>query len=103
MPMRTHARPFLSAAIVAVITAAGIAQNLTVPNQKDSLKFAVLGDTGTGDSAQYRAAKQFATVRQSFPFEFAVMLGDNMYGSENARDFQRKFEIPYKPVLDAGV
>jgi len=26
-----------------------------------------------------------------------------MYGSENARDFQRKFEVPYKPVLDKGV
>ena len=31
------------------------------------------------------------------------MLGDNMYGSESARDFQRKFEVPYKPVLDKGV
>ena len=31
------------------------------------------------------------------------MLGDNMYGGESARDFQRKFEIPYKPVLDKGV
>ena len=101
--MRTHARTFLGIAIATAITAAGLAQTLTVPNQKDSLKFAVLGDTGTGDAAQYRAAKQFATVHQAFPFEFAVMLGDNMYGGESARDFQRKFEIPYKPVLDAGV
>ena len=42
-------------------------------------------------------------MHQRFPYEFVLMLGDNMYGSESARDFQRKFEIPYKPVLDKGV
>jgi 3',5'-cyclic AMP phosphodiesterase CpdA len=31
------------------------------------------------------------------------MLGDNMYGSQNPRDFVQKFERPYKPLLDAGV
>ncbi len=31
------------------------------------------------------------------------MLGDNTYGGETARDFQRRFELPYKPLLDAGV
>jgi 3',5'-cyclic AMP phosphodiesterase CpdA len=31
------------------------------------------------------------------------MLGDNMYGGEGPRDFQRKFEEPYKELLDADV
>jgi hypothetical protein len=31
------------------------------------------------------------------------MAGDNMYGSERARDFEKKFEIPFKPLLDAKV
>ncbi len=31
------------------------------------------------------------------------MLGDNMYGSESPADFVRKFERPYKPLLDAGI
>ena len=31
------------------------------------------------------------------------MLGDNMYGGESARDFENKFEKPYKPLLDAGI
>ena len=32
------------------------------------------------------------------------MLGiDNLYGGDSPRDYQRKFELPYKPLLDAGV
>ena len=40
---------------------------------------------------------------RSFPFEFAIMVGDNLYGGEGPTDFRRKFEEPYKPLLDAGV
>ena len=36
-------------------------------------------------------------------FTFTIMVGDNIYGSERPQDFQKKFEIPYKPLLDAGV
>ena len=32
-----------------------------------------------------------------------ILLGDNMYGGESPSDFVRKFEQPYKPILDAGV
>ena len=31
------------------------------------------------------------------------MLGDNMYGGQKPQDFVKKFELPYKPLLDAGV
>ena len=31
------------------------------------------------------------------------MLGDNLYGSERPSDFLDKFELPYKPLLEAGV
>ena len=31
------------------------------------------------------------------------MLGDNMYGGQKAEDFVKKFETPYKPLLDGGV
>ncbi len=101
--MRTQQRVVYAYVIVGALAAVALAQDLTVPNQKDSLKFAVIGDSGTGNSDQYRLAKKFAEVRQRFPFGFVLMMGDNMYGGENARDFQRKFEIPYKPILDAGV
>ena len=74
-----------------------------LPNDQDSVKFAVIGDTGTGGSAQYQIAKLLNEARARFPYEFVIMLGDNMYGSEGPSDFVKKFETPYKPVLDAGV
>lgn len=74
-----------------------------LPNADDSVKFLVVGDSGTGDRHQYEVAARIIDAHRRFPFEFAIMLGDNLYGSENARDYERKFAIPYKPLLDAGV
>jgi len=76
---------------------------LRLPNQGDSLKFAVIGDTGTGDSHQYAVAQQLIAFRDHFKYEFLVMMGDNTYGGESARDFENRFEKPYKPLLDAGL
>jgi predicted phosphodiesterase len=73
------------------------------PVGKNSVKFLVLGDTGTGDRAQYEVAAQAWKSHGVFPFEFAIMLGDNMYGSERPQDFAKKFEVPYKPMLDANI
>jgi len=72
-------------------------------NEKDSVKFAVIGDTGTGGSAQKTIGKLLSDARSRFPYEFVIMLGDNMYGGESPADFVNKFETPYKPILDAGV
>lgn len=74
-----------------------------LPNRPDSLKFAVLGDFGDGSDEQYETAAQMVKTRARFPFEFVITVGDNIYGSERPQDFVRKFETPYKPLLDAGV
>jgi predicted phosphodiesterase len=76
---------------------------LTLPNQPDSLKFAVIGDTGTGDQHQYAVAEKLIAFRNQFKYEFLVMMGDNTYGGESAADFERRFERPYKPLIDAGL
>ena len=73
------------------------------PTAENSLRFAVLGDTGTGDRAQYDVGAQLARSRKVFPFEFVIMLGDNMYGGERPQDFIKKFELPYKAILDEKV
>jgi 3',5'-cyclic AMP phosphodiesterase CpdA len=44
-----------------------------------------------------------AKTHKAFPYEMCVLTGDNMYGEERPQDRERKFEIPYKPLLDAGV
>jgi 3',5'-cyclic AMP phosphodiesterase CpdA len=79
------------------------AQTVALPNREDSLKFGVLGDFGTGDREQYQLAEQMAKLHARFPYEIVVTVGDNIYGSERPQDFVRKFEAPYKPLLDAGV
>jgi predicted MPP superfamily phosphohydrolase len=76
---------------------------VSLPNQKGSLKFAVLGDFGTGERDQYQTAERMALVLKQFPFELVLLVGDNLYGSERPQDFRQKFEIPYKPLLDAKV
>jgi len=76
---------------------------LTLPNKPDSLKFAVLGDFGTGARQQYELGVQMKRVRDVFPYEFVTLVGDNLYGSQRPQDFKKKFEVPYQPLLDAGV
>jgi len=45
---------------------------LLLPNNGDSLKVAVLGDTGTGKQPQMEVAAQMAASHQQFPFELGL-------------------------------
>jgi hypothetical protein len=90
-PAQVAAPPSAAAAVV------------PLPNQPDSLKFLAFGDFGTGEPAQYELAKQMTLLREHFPFEMVVLVGDNLYGAERPQDFKVKFEQPYKPLLDSGV
>jgi predicted phosphodiesterase len=76
---------------------------VVLPNKAGSLKFIVFGDFGDASREQLATATQMAKTRATFPFEIAVTTGDNLLGSERPQDFENKFEIPYKPLLDAGV
>jgi len=76
---------------------------LALPLKEGSVRFAVIGDAGRGDRAQYDVARQMAAWRQKFPFEFVLMLGDNVYPPHTPEDYRRKFEEPYGPLLAAGV
>ncbi len=82
---------------------AAAASELALPNREDSLKFAVLGDFGDGSRRQYQVAEVMAQRRATFPFELVALVGDNMYGSQRPSDYEKKFAIPYKPLLSAGV
>ena len=79
------------------------AQDLFLPNKKDSLHFAVIGDSGTGDRNEYEIARQMVAFRAKFPYAMVLMMGDNLYGGESPQDFKAKFEEPYKDLLAAGV
>jgi predicted MPP superfamily phosphohydrolase len=79
------------------------ASDLTLPNRATSLKFAAIGDNGTGEVPEYDVGRQMMAYHGRFPFELVIMLGDNLYGRQEARDFVAKFEEPYRPLLNAGV
>jgi hypothetical protein len=78
-------------------------EELGFTGQPEWLRFAVIGDSGTGGRQQREIGERMEEVRQRFPFEFVLMLGDNMYGGESPKDFERKFEQPFAALLKAGV
>jgi|WetSurMetagenome_2_1015567.scaffolds.fasta_scaffold258517_1 3',5'-cyclic AMP phosphodiesterase CpdA len=93
-------------AVLAVLTTVAARQSPLpppLPAQPDAVRFAVIGDSGTGGKDQYTVAERLADCREQFPFEFVIMLGDNMYGSKQLEDFVRKFERPYRRLIEAGV
>jgi predicted phosphodiesterase len=102
--MRRSVSVLLALLVLACSTlAAQQTLQLTLPNKSDSVKFLAMGDNGSGSRGQYEVAERMVEARKLFPFDFAIMLGDNMYGSQRPADFVTKFEKPYKPLLDAGV
>jgi calcineurin-like phosphoesterase family protein len=76
---------------------------VSLPIKDGSVRFLVVGDTGTGSEKQRQLADVMVRYRQLFPFEFALLLGDNMYGGEKPQDYKNKFENVYKPLLDAKI
>jgi predicted MPP superfamily phosphohydrolase len=90
-------------ALVASASAQQPPGQVALPNKPNSLHFAVIGDNGTGEKAQYEIGAQMLAWYNRFPFPIVVMMGDNIYGSDRPQDFIKKFEAPYKALLDKGV
>ncbi len=76
---------------------------IRLPLEPKSVRFAVIGDNGTGEEPEYQVARQMEIARQTVQFDFVVMLGDNIYGHKQASDLRKKFEDPYEPLTRAGV
>jgi hypothetical protein len=93
----------LSVLALSVATVALSAREFSFPLAADSLKFAVIGDNGDGSRGEYDVGQQMAQARTGFPYELVVMLGDNMYGRQQPKDFVDKFERPFAAIRDAGV
>jgi hypothetical protein len=101
--VRSLGRWSVALAGLAVVSAAG-AIDLALPNGSGSVKFAVLGDFGSGDSSEYEVAAQMAAFRARFPFDFVITTGDNIIGDQDGpADFAEKFERPFQTLLAAKV
>jgi 3',5'-cyclic AMP phosphodiesterase CpdA len=79
------------------------AVEIAPPIEMDSVRFGIVGDSGTGDRKQYEVGAVMTKALQIFPFEFLIMLGDNIYGSERPQDFVKKFERPYEAILSQKI
>ena len=81
----------------------GAAPQPAPANDANALKFAIIGDSGSGSSAQYKVAERLIAMRAKFPYELVLMMGDNLYSGSGTKDYAKKFELPYKALLDAKV
>ncbi len=100
---RTTRRLLTALLLLACAWGSLTAQQFALPSAPNSVKFAVIGDNGTGDPPQYEVANQMAQVRATFPFDRVIMLGDNIYGGQGSQDLVKKFSEPYRALLSAGV
>src|SRR5688572_18719540 len=66
------------------------AMHVSLPLKKGYVRFAIIGDTGSGSAEQQGVADMMIRYRQSFDFEFVLMLGDNLYGGESPKDYRKK-------------
>jgi hypothetical protein len=76
---------------------------ISLPAKDNGVRFGIIGDTGTGTQKQYQLGSLLAQYRDAFPFDFVLMMGDNIYGGETPKDFKLKFENVYRPLLDKQV
>jgi hypothetical protein len=93
----------VSSRVITIEPLAAGKDGLALPLRAGSLRFAVIGDAGRGDKAQYDTAKQLADWHTRVSFTFVLMLGDNNYGGPEPEEYARRFEQPYAPLLQAGV
>ncbi len=76
---------------------------VTLPLRDGSMRVAVFGDAGRGSREQYDLGTLMEEYRQAVAFDLVLLTGDNIYGPDGPADMKKKFELPYKPMLDAGV
>ena len=113
-PLRSSRAPSLRGAPVSASVAAPPAAQASqrrrrrrrrrpeLPNSRDSVKFAVIGDNGTGEQPQYEVGRQMASLPRQFPFDFVIMLGDNLYGSQNAAGLRDQVRGPVQAAARRG-
>lgn len=70
---------------------------------KNKLRFAVLGDWGTGCEDQAGLANQMIAAHRQSAYDFVLAAGDNIYPNGSGRYFTKKFEQPFAGLLNDRV
>lgn len=73
------------------------------PTADDRVRFAAVGDNGSGGRQAMAVAAQMAATYQDTPFGLVALLGDICYYGNFEDRFDDVFARPMGPLLDAGV
>lgn len=65
----------------------------------NKVRFAVIGDWGTGDHDEVGTARQMLASHQRTPFDFVIAAGDNVYPNGSGRYFDKNFEQPFAQFI----
>lgn len=71
--------------------------------KSESQHILLYGDAGDGGDEQLRVGRAMWQRHKERPFDFAVSMGDNLYLPYEEDIFRRVFEIPYAPLIRAGI
>lgn len=91
---------------LATITAGALVRPSSVFSMdpvKNKIRFAVIGDWGTGDDDQIGMARKMIEVHQKANFDFVIAAGDNIYPNGSGRYFSKKFEQPFSGLINEKV
>ena len=77
--------------------------NSPMPSSDLQLRFAAIGDVGTGKSGQFEVANAMTQRWQSTAFPLVLMAGDNIYPDGDISKVKDVFERPYEGLLEKDV
>lgn len=69
----------------------------------DRVRFAVIGDWGTGGQDQIATARKMFASHQRAALDFVLSAGDNIYPNGSGRYFAKNFEQPFGDLLKERV
>ena len=67
------------------------------------VRFAVIGDWGSGEAGEMGVAEQMLATHRSQPIDFIIGAGDNIYPNGGADNFGPNFERPFEGLIKAGI
>lgn len=76
---------------------------LSLPDNQLLLRFVALADTGSGDRNQDAVAQAMSRYLARYPYQLAILAGDNIYNQGEIEKVKAVFEQPYAPLLRQGV
>src|SRR4029453_15530746 len=83
--------------VIALLRPELFSQQLSLPIQPNSLKFAVIGDNGTGDQPEYDVGARMVDLHRIFPFDMVIM--HPLYSDGRRHGSEVELRVQLEPLL----